>query len=193
MSPNLLLDGTSHYVKSQWAESLIFLWTSIEQLVNQIWNEKVINVEIDGIVEGRTKFLRDFRSWTTSTRIEVLFQKDFIPIEVYKFLNFARKIRNDFIHNGKSLNESKVRNALEGLFKLISLITSEFKSTNNFDDVLSKIYQNQRGELLPKKSKLEQNKVSHWLEIPQLPGDSHWGEEKYEVIEELVLKPLKKE
>ncbi len=42
LSPNMLLDGTSHYVRNQWSESLIFLWTSIEQLVNQIWKSKVM-------------------------------------------------------------------------------------------------------------------------------------------------------
>ncbi|TYP69684.1 hypothetical protein [Aquimarina intermedia] len=191
LSPNMLLDGTSHYVRNQWSESLIFLWTSIEQLVNQIWKTQVIDKEINGIVEGRKDFLKDFRSWTTSTRIEVLFQKGYIPLEVYRLLNFARKTRNDFIHNGKQLNKEKVDNALVGLFNLISLIVSDYKSINELNETLESIQKNQRGELFPKKKVLDNGEVTHWLEVPAIPGDSHWGDKEYEIIDELVLKPLK--
>lgn len=193
LSANMLLDGTSHYVRNQWSESLIFLWTSIEQLINQIWEQQIIKNKIDGVIEGRTNFLKDYRTWTTSTRIETLFQKSFIPLEVYKFLNLARKTRNDFIHNGKPLNKEKVENALVGLLQVVSLIISDYKSTDKLDETLEVIRQNQRGGLFPKKTKLEKNEVTHWLELPPIPGDSHWGEKEYDIIEELVLKPIKKE
>ena len=191
LSPNMLLDGTSNYVSNQWSESLIFLWTSIEQLINQIWEKEIVDKEVDGVIEGRKAFLKDFRTWTTSTRIEALFQKGIIPIEVYKLLNLARKTRNDFIHNGKQLNKEKIDNALIGLFELISLIVSDYKSTNNLSETLNVIIRNQRGELFPKKTRLEKDEVTHWLEIPPLPGDSHWGDKEYEIIDDLLLKPLK--
>ncbi|NOU19951.1 MAG: hypothetical protein HOO91_20520 [Bacteroidales bacterium] len=190
LSPNMLLDGTSNYVSNQWSESLVFLWTSIEQLINQIWEKEIVDKEIDGIIEGRKTFLKDFRTWTTSTRIEALFQKGFIPIEVYKLLNLARKTRNDFIHNGKQLNKEKVDNALVGLFELISLIVSDYKSINELSETLNVIIKNQRGELFPKKTRFEKNEVTHWLAIPPLPGDSHWGDKEYEIIDDLSLKPL---
>ncbi len=193
LSPNMLLDGTSYYVSNQWSESLIFLWTSIEQLINQIWGDEIIDKEIEGVIEGRKDFLKDFRTWTTSTRIETLFQKDIIPFDVYKLLNLARKTRNDFVHNGKQLTKEKVDNALFGLFELISLIVSEYKSTDYLSKTLNTITQNQRGDLFPKKTRLEKNEVTHWLEPPTLPGDSNWGDKEYEIIEELMLKPLKKE
>lgn len=191
LSPNMLLDGTSNYVSNQWSESLIFLWTSIEQLINQIWEKEIVASEADGVIEGRKAFLKDFRTWTTSTRIEALFQKGIIPTEVYKLLNLARKTRNDFIHNGKQLNKEKIDNALTGLFELISLIVSDYKSTNDLSETLDVIIRNQRGELFPKKTRLEKDEVTHWLAIPPLPGDSHWGDKEYEIIEDLVLKPLK--
>ena len=192
LSPSLLLDGTSHFVRNQWAESLIFLWTSIEQLINQIWKVEIIDKEIDDLIEGRKSFLKDFRTWTTSTRIETLFQKEYIPIEVYKFLNSARKVRNDFIHNGKQLNKEKVENGLIGLFKLISLIVSNYKSTKDLDDALKIIQRNQRGELFPKRKTLEKEDVSHWIAIPPIPGDSNWGDKEYEIIEDVVLAPIHK-
>lgn len=191
LSPNMLLDGISYYVSSQWSESLIFLWTSIEQLINQIWEEQIINNKIELVIEGRTDFLKDFRTWTSSARIETLFQKNIIPIGTYKYLNLARKVRNDFIHNGKPLSKEKVDNALLGLFETISLIISEYKLTSELVGILEIIQKNQRGELFPKKTKFEDNEVTHWLEVPPIPGDLHWGDKEYEVIEELVLKPIK--
>ena len=136
--------------------------------------------------------MKDFRTWTTSTRIEALFQKNIIPIDVYSLLNFARKTRNDFIHNGKPLSKEKVDNALTGLFQLISLIISNYTSTTELSETLEVIKRNQRGELFPKKAKLEKDEVKYWLEPPALPGDSQWGDKEYEIIEELVLKPLNK-
>ncbi|MGV3589412.1 MAG: hypothetical protein ACO1OF_20565 [Adhaeribacter sp.] len=193
LSPNLLLDGTSNYVRHQWSESLIFLWTSIEQIIDLIWEKEIINVDIEGIVEGRKDFLKDYRTWTSSARIELLFQKGIISLEVYQYLNSARKVRNDFIHNGKPLTESKVKNGLEGLFRLISLVISDYKSSKELNDILELIYVNQRSGLIPKKTVFGKEEVSHWLELPPLPGDSHWGDKEYEIIEELVLKPIKRE
>ena len=190
LSPKLLLDGTSNYVRQQWAESMIFLWTSIEQIINIIWKRDIIDIDISEPINGRKEFLKDFRTWTTSTKIELLYQKKIIPLSVYKFLNSARKSRNDFIHNGTKLNEEKVKNALEGLFKLISLTISNYKSTTELDNILKVIYKNQKGEFFPEKRTLKIDEVSHWLAIPAIPGDRHWGNKKYEIIQELVLQPL---
>jgi hypothetical protein len=192
LSPNLLLDGTSNYVRHQWSESLIFLWTSIEQLIDLIWQQEIVNVASEENVDGRKDFLKDHRTWTSSTRIELLFQKGIVPLDVYQFLNSARKVRNDFIHNGKQLTEDKTKNALEGLFRLISLVMTSYKSSSELESIVKLIYGNQRGELFPKKTTYEQHEVTHWLEFPALPGDSHWGDKEYEIIEELVLLPIKK-
>jgi len=193
LSPKMMLEGTSHFVKNQWAESLIFLWTSIEQLINQIWEKEIIKVDIDEVIEGRTKFLKDFRSWTTSTKIETLFQKDILPIQLYKLINLSRKTRNDFIHNGKQLTKDKVITALDGLFQLISLIISDYESIDKLDSVTEMIKENQLGELYPKKRKFKVEEVSHWLPMPVLPGDEHWGEKEFEIIDELVLEPISNE
>ena len=190
LSPSLLLNGTSNFVRQQWSESLIFLWTTIEQIIDLLWEGEVIKTQTAGTIEGRKDFLRDYRTWTTSARIELLFQKGIIPLEVYQVLNVARKVRNDFIHNGKPLTEEKTRNALEGMFKLVSLVVTDYKYVNDLDHILDLIYRNERGDFYAKKTVYEMREVSHWLEIPPLPGDSHWGNKKYDVIEELVLKPL---
>lgn len=195
LSPSLLLNGTSHYVKHQWTEGLIFLWTSIEQLVNIIWNQEIINDESQGdtVIEGRTRFLKDYRTWTTSTRIEVLYQRGFISADDYHLLNSARKARNDFVHNGEKLNERKVRCALEGFFRLISLIITDYQNPLELKDITDHIFSNQRGDLYPKKTTLNLDEVKYWHNIPPLPGDKNWDGKEYEIIEELVLRPLKRE
>lgn len=190
LTPSLLLNGISNYVKHQWVESLIFLWTSIEQVINLIWMKEIINGKSpDTPIEGRSKFLKDFRTWTTSTKIELLFQKKIIGSKDYRLLNVARKSRNDFIHNGKTVSELNVKSALISLFHLMSLVITDYENVSELNQTLELIYSNQRGDLFPKEtdSKL---KVSHWLAIPPIPGDPKWGTKSYEIIEELVLKPL---
>lgn len=191
LSPSLLLNGTSNYVKHQWAESLIFLWTSIEQIITIIWTKEIITGSSkDGIIIGRSKFLSDFRTWTASTQIELLYQKGFLKIEDYKLLNSARKSRNNFIHNGVKLTEEIVGCALQGLFRLISLVITNYENASVLNNTLEMIFKHQRGDLFPK-AKQPIEGVTHWLSIPPLPGDKNWGNKKYEIIDELVLKPIK--
>lgn len=194
LSPNLLLNGTSNYVRHQWAEGLIFLWTSVEQVINIIWIKEVIQneTEIDDLIEGRSKFLKDFRTWTTSTKIELLYQKGFLKTKQYQLLNKARKTRNDFVHNGKELTQENVKCALDGLFQMISLVISSYQNPDLLNETLETIYKNQRGDLIPKRTKFSKEEVTHWLSLPPLPGDSDWGDKEYEIIEDLVLKPLEK-
>ena len=192
LSPSLLLNGTSNYVKNQWGEGLIFLWTSIEQVVNIIWVKEIIQEEKENeeLIEGRNKFLKDFRSWTTSTKIEVLYQKGFLKTKQYKLLNIARKSRNDFVHNGKELTQENVRSALDGLFHIMSLVITSYQNPELLNDTLETIYKNQRGDLIPKKTRFSKEEVTHWLPVPPLPGDTNWKKKKYEIIEALVLKPM---
>lgn len=192
LSPSLLLNGTSNFVRHQWEEGMIFLWTAIEQVVNIIWTNEIImdEKENEDIIEGRSKFLKDFRTWTTSNKIELLYQKGFIKSKQYQLLNKARKSRNDFIHNGKELTQENVKCALDGLFQLISLTITSFQNTDLLNDTLDSIYKNQREDLAPSKAKFPKNEVTHWLQLPPLPGDIGWGDKEYEIIEGLVLKPL---
>ncbi|MBN1373392.1 MAG: hypothetical protein JW987_15755 [Anaerolineaceae bacterium] len=189
ISPVLLLNGASNYVNRHWTESLIFIWTSIEQIVNCLWVDHIVNQKQANIA-GRSTFLKDFRTWTTSTRIEVLFQRELIDTETYKLINLARKARNDFIHNGKGISGEVSLYALSSLFRLMSLIISDFKSTNLLQNSLNTIVKHEKGDLIPNKSSFSTNEVSHWLPIPPLPGDPNWGDKEYEIIEDLVLQPL---
>lgn len=192
LNPSLLLGGTSKFVTHEWAESLIFLWTSIEQIINILWKRHMLDISTKIKIEGRKDFLKDHRTWTSSNKIEMLYQKAVIPIELYDLLNNARKTRNEFIHSAKRLEMKNVKPALEGLFKLISIIISDGAELTKLDSVIDTIYRNQRGDLFPKKTTLGNPEVTHWMPLPPLPGDKEWGNKEYEIIDDLMLRPLKK-
>ena len=192
LSPSLLLNGVSNYVQKQWTEALIFLWTAIEQVIDIIWRKEVVQPASLDEIDGRVKFLKDFRVWTASAKIELLYQNKFIGQEDYGLLNTARKARNNFIHNAAPLDDDKIKSALEALFRLISLCISSYKKADELADVVQSIYKNQRGGLYPSVRKVEltqEEARKYVLKLPNLPGDPNWKGE-YEIIEELVLKPM---
>ncbi|MES9973127.1 MAG: hypothetical protein ABW094_02630 [Candidatus Thiodiazotropha sp.] len=191
LSSGILLSGVTYFVRHQWSESLVTLWTIIEQLVSHIWDTEVINRK-DGEITGRKKFLRDYRTWTTSTRVEVLYQNDLISKNEYALLNNARKARNDFVHSGVVPTKDNASACIEVLFKLVSLIISNYADSQSLNGVLESVTGNLRGPLVPEGKVILEEQVSHWLEIPPIPGDVNWGDKEYEVIDSLVLQPVDK-
>ena len=189
LSPNILLEGVSNYVSSNWAQSLILIWTSIEQLINQIWEEKII---VSDISKSRRTFLNDFRTWTAAAKTETLFLTGYLKAETYELINNARKVRNNFMHKTEIICKESVDFALNALFQLISLITSNFSETNNFDNILNIIQKHQRGILFHHATQEGWDNVKYWRYLPPLPGSKKWGDKPFEVIEDLKLKRIEK-
>ncbi|WP_303748398.1 hypothetical protein [Stenotrophomonas pigmentata] len=173
LSHEIVLSGCTHYVEGALAEALTGLWTSIEQLVSLIWrNEVEAKAAADG-VPNRKSFLNDYRVWTTSARIEVLFQKGILNAELYCCLNTARKARNDFIHRGDQPDLVDATAALSGLFYLMSACTSNYVDIHRLDDVRAKI--EARCVLRPRPNgPIPESAVKYWREIPQLPGEKNF-------------------
>ena len=187
LSPNILLEGVSHYVSSNWAQSLILLWTNIEQLINQIWEEKFISLEMS---KKRKEFLLDFRTWTSAAKIETLLLTRCLNKETYDMLNTSRKTRNDFMHRTENISKDSVDVALKSLFQLISLIDSDYANTDLYGNILSMINNHQRGSL-DEHSKVRNQNMKYWKCLPPLPGHSSWGDKPFEIIEELQLQKIK--
>ena len=192
LSPELLLAGATHFVKHQWPQALAFLWTSVEQVLGQAWKMRVIDdsQSLEQPIPGRKDFLKDFRTWSASTKVEVLFQKGLMGPGEYALISVARKARNDFIHVGTPPSQTQAEAALDGLLQLISLVTTEFQDKDRLGNVATLIRQHFRGEFIPKRRNLDPDECSHWLPIPPIPGDPQWGDKPYERIPELQLKPL---
>ena len=192
LSASILLNGATQYVKHEWPESLVSLWTSIEQVLSHIWDAEIVRKRNDfgQEITGRKKFLQDFRTWSTSAKIEVLYQNTLIDPEVYGLLNNARKSRNTFVHEGIKPTQENARSALDSLFALISFACNNFEDKSSLNNIVEMIEKHLRGELIPKNRIFSKEEVTHWLPVPPIPGDTSWGDEEYEIIEELKLKKL---
>jgi len=70
-----ILLGSTFFVRNLWAESLIHLWATTEQLLERMWADSVLCAhEVSGISRRRRKqFLTDSRTWTVSAKIEMFF------------------------------------------------------------------------------------------------------------------------
>lgn len=184
LSPEIALAGTTHYVAGALAESLTCLWTSIEQVVSRIWRLEVeAKVQADAI-PNRSGFLKDYRVWTTSARIELLFQKGLIEAETYRLLNQARKARNEFIHSGAQPDLTEATAALNALFQLLSSCSSNYKNTHLLDEISGQIVA--RCIRTPRKD--EKLEPSYWRDIARLPGEPQF-KGKYKPFD-LNLKPI---
>lgn len=184
-----VLYGTTFYVRNQWAESLIHMWTTTERIVELAWQGYIVNPGA-ALSKKRRAFLDDHRSWPVSTKLEVLFQKNLLPTGTYEKLDEVRKARNDFAHRGVLPTHEIASQALSGCFELASLCASNFESIGLFEKVVAFVTARCNPALWPKKTKFETSEVSHWLALPPLPGDKEWGDKEYEIVEELRLKPV---
>lgn len=184
-----VLYGTTFYVRKQWAESLIHIWTTTERIIELSWQKHVV-LSDGSPTKKRRNFLDDHRTWTVSTKLEVLFQKSLLPMETLAILDEVRKARNDFAHRGIVPSHDIATKALKGCFQLASLSASEFQDTELFNELVALVIKRCNPNLFPERIKFEQSEVSHWLPLPPLPGDKEWGNKPYEVIDELCLKPV---
>jgi hypothetical protein len=185
VSPEIALAGTTHYVAGALPEALTCLWTSVEQLISRIWRLEVeANVDADAI-PSRGNFLKDYRVWTTSARIELLYQKSLLHTDTYRLLNRARKARNEFIHSGSQPKLDDVTAALTALFHLLSACASEYKRTELLDDVCTNIV---KRCLRRPRGDDERIEPTCWRAIVPLPGEDDF-KGQYDPFE-LNLKPI---
>ncbi|MBS1773784.1 MAG: hypothetical protein JST82_13070 [Bacteroidetes bacterium] len=190
ISPSILLNGISHFVKHEYSDGLISLWTCVEQVIAEIWTRRILDDCTNQKINGRKQFLEDNRTWTIAAKIEVLYQRKIITSRIYSELNISRKARNLLIHSGASPQKRTILNTLTVLFQIYSLLLSNYKKSTLLKSTLDKILKNYNSDIYPKNKVLEN--VSHYLHIPPIPGDSGWGDKSYEVIDELKLAPLDK-
>lgn len=173
LSHEIVLSGCSHFVSGSLAEALTCLWTSIEQLVSRLWEAEVAGKASTEGVPRRGGFLKDYRVWTTSARIELLFQKKIVDAELYCSLNEARKARNDFVHSGEQPSLSATTAALSGLFYLMSLCATDYADIHTLDDIRAKI--ECRCILRPRqRGPIANDNVGYWREIRPLPGEKQF-------------------
>lgn len=186
LSPEIALAGVTHYVAGALAEALTCLWTSIEQAISRIWRLEVETSAQKDAIPNRSGFLKDYRVWTTSARIELLYQKGLVLADTYRHLNQARKARNDFIHRGSQPELADATAALTALFQLLSACASNYENTALLDDVCRQVVA--RCIRRPRTAEDEKLEPTHWRDIARLPGEPQF-KGKYKPFD-LNLKPI---
>ncbi len=192
--PAVLLPACTSYSNEKWERSLILGWTSIELIIEKMWREKVLSgPEITGISRTRRKdFLSDTRTWSSSTRIELLWQRGHISDAMYVLVDNARTARNAFIHTADECSPEAARSAVEAFLNLIGSIANEAglefdaaklmalldESTTHFRKPIT----DDKGRLLVE--------PQFWRYPDPAPGFKDWGDRSFEKIPEIQLQRL---
>ena len=184
LSAELLLFGVSAYIQRAWAESLTNLWICVEQVISHFWNKEMIE-KADQSILGRRDFLKDNRTWTTSTKSEMLFNKGLIDGSTYALLSKARKARNELVHRGTIPDSSDVDANLEAFFRLVSIGIG--KGTDHLQTIVDKAKQMDSVRKFhgarAEEAKPIQDEDAIWLgPMPPIPGESEWGNKPYEQV-----------
>lgn len=120
----LALGAYKEYTLHNWNSALVLSWTFIEMLIDELWKKEMIeNVSTEEI--GRKKRLKDYRTYSSAIKIEVLYIKSIIDIDTYVKLNQLRKLRNDFIHEGMVIAESDINIFFEIVNIIIEITTGK--------------------------------------------------------------------
>jgi hypothetical protein len=183
-----VLHAVTYFAKKQWAESLIHSWTTTERIIEDAWKLNVCSQSL-APSKKRREFLNDHRTWTSSAKLEVLFQKGLLGSGTYEALDRSRKARNEFAHRGVAPSQRDALTALSGLFELASLCASGYKDGGQFEHVVRLAESRCHPEPFPD-FRYVPSDASHWIELPPIPGDVQWGDRPIEIIDDICLQPI---
>lgn len=190
----VLLPACTSYSNEKWEHSLILSWTSIELIIEKLWKEEVLNGPgISGISRKRRKgFLSDTRTWSSSTRIELLWQMGQLSVAMYALADKARAARNAFIHSADNCSPESARSGIEACLNLIDSVA--VKADLDFDaaklmEQLDGATSHFRKPVTDDHGKLlEEPQV--WRYPDPAPGFKDWGDRPFEKIPEIQLQRL---
>jgi hypothetical protein len=189
-----LLYGCTFYARGQWSEALLHLWTTAEQIIAQIWKDDFVNnSQVNGISSAKRKrFLGDNRTWSASTIIEVLYQTGKIDSETYSLLDKARVARNSFVHRATRVDRDDARSSLEASMRLASLRLRGTKAEFQPADIVAMVDRKTRAGMAwgLKKPDPSGETEGACLPIPPVPSFPEWGNQPYEIVEELCFIPI---
>lgn len=184
LSPSFLIKGMTAFIDNSFAESLINNWLSLEQILDNVWQTKILQKEIEVPISGRIDFLKDNRTWTSAAKAEMFFQKGIIDATLYNQISIARKARNYFVHTGENPSKKDAETAFNALFSLLSLAITSFTDASIFFKLIEKyksIDPIKRNFYDKKKTEFKVEEVEYWLDaaIPPIPGNEKWDGKNY--------------
>lgn len=183
LSVELVLRGVTGYVGRAWAEALTHLWICIEQIVSLLWNENFVDGGVSPSVPitGRQDFLNDVRTWTTSTRLEMIYQQSLINDTTYQLLRRAKKARNDLVHEGEMPSQEEAEAALDVLFRLIAVVCE--KEVVHHEQMVDRYKSRDPIKARESRSEVSSEDIDYWMgPLPPIPGEKEWGDEEYETV-----------
>lgn len=163
-----LLKGSTSLARLDWGSALANLWIVVEQLLAQLWEREVVAptlVKDPG--KARQSQLMDTRSWTASTRIEMLFQKGVIDLDILHALGRARKARNDLHHSGQHPSADDAQAAYKGLAGLLTVALNGERAPLLDLDLGDHALVDPFAPPRPLAGE-----PTHWMSIPKLPGEA---------------------
>lgn len=99
--PSTLLQSYTHIYNLGYSQSFLLSWAIIEQYLGFLWEKNIKEREIRG---ERRKILLSNRDYPASVKSQILEMVGFLDLNELENVNKARKFRNAFIHNLKSIS-----------------------------------------------------------------------------------------
>lgn len=170
LSAEFLLKGVTALARHDSGAALSNLWIVIEQLTSNLWNQKVVQAAQSGPnIPGRSEQLNDYRTWTTATRHEVLFQTHLLDPPALANLALARKARNALAHSGKHPTNRDAKAAFDAAVALLGL-TAGGRPVPLANLDYGKFALADPFAPPPRGPRIIN--PTHWMEIPKLPGEA---------------------
>lgn len=123
-----LLPAIKFYNNAQLSESLIFFWTSIEQLINYFW-VYILNRKIK-------------RDENMQFKIKELKKNTILSKKLFEELNEVRKARNHLAHSAIMPSKEITNFSVKCFFELLSLLFTDLNKESFFDDMKNKLINN---------------------------------------------------
>ena len=191
---SVFLPSCTAFCNEEWERALILGWSCAELLISQLWDQHLLNgAKVDGIKQKRRKdFLSDTRTWTSSTRIELLWQKGLIEDNIYALLDRVRSARNAFVHSVSGCSPIDARGVIEADLFLIQKITANADLSFVAAEALSQLDERTsifRSPVTDERGRLLQE-PKYWRYPDPAPGFRDWGDRPFEKLPEIQLKPI---
>ncbi|MBG7619363.1 hypothetical protein I5R65_07795 [Herbaspirillum sp. AP02] len=184
-SPHFLLHGYTSMIFGNFSEALGSFWISVEQITSYMWEKFCVSK--DGfhpqqLRKSRQKSMtEDNRTWSTSIKQEMLWQKSIFSETAFVYLNGARKARNDLVHSGKHPARETVINLWQALIELLELSSQREVGTLPLRECITFV----STPMMSMNFNLLKQKIEMDLEKPDATDFSQW--------DAMVAKFLKKQ
>jgi len=178
MSGEFLLKGVTATARRDWGSALANHWIVVEQIAAHLWRRYVLNTAASGpAIEGRREQLEDSRTWTTSTRQELLFQKSILDANTLRTLSRARKARNALVHRGAHPTEEAAFACYDAVLSLMKIVLAgaaiPLATLRLRDHTLSDPFRP------PVPRRID---PQYWHPIPKLPGEEELEKMEAQIV-----------